>query len=201
MRYDTKHTSYTHRILWNASQHLYEQAREDSANSFYMRISCLVMLYSALESYTNYLGEILKPDVWRDERTFFNSEPYKGTGTLGKVQFLMKECRSPELDKSRRPYQTLRNLQKARNFLVHGRTEEVQQEMERDPQEMPKAAVMFLDKHATKAQLKQALEDVEQVIRTLHQAAQSAFQNDRNIKLDLDPLIGTERLEIGSSKL
>lgn len=197
-KYDIEHRSYTHRYLWRTAIGLFELSKGEVRRPDYLHLSCMVMTFFALEAYLNFLGEILFPEVWKDERTFFNTPPYKGT--MGKLAYLADHCGMSQLDKSRRPYQTVKNLHKIRDFMAHGRMEVIRKEVTFRPDRLPDFLPNFFDKHVSASAARKGLDDTEQLIKGLHDAAQKRFKTVRDLKLTPSPLSGTERFETGSSK-
>lgn len=109
----------TFRSLWHAAGVLREAGEKDDSNGFWSLMAATVLVYTAYEGFTNDLIERLYPDVWKKERTFFQSGKYRGT--LGKTQFLADQL-GVSLKRARRPYCTVAELQSWRNDLVHPRT-------------------------------------------------------------------------------
>ena len=71
-------------------------------------------------AFLNYVGERLCPDEWRNERAFFAGSEYRGT--LGKLRLLLERA-GVAYDKGARPYQTIAELDRRRDALVHARHE------------------------------------------------------------------------------
>ena len=91
----------------------------------YIKIATFVLCFSSLEGQLNWLGSVIAPSEWEDERSFFSKDPYKGT--LGKLDFLCGKC-SFIVKKGERPYQTIKTLHEIRNRLMHPKTETYQVE-------------------------------------------------------------------------
>jgi len=118
--------TYNHRLLWSAAQRLLGQADEDPERRWYEYLSALVLCSFAFEGLLNYLGEELFSEEWADERQFFRKGPERGTE--GKLTFLGQRL-AVDLDRSRRPYQSFRELLGFRNAMAHVRHERVDGEV------------------------------------------------------------------------
>lgn len=110
---------YSHRRLWLVASQLTGQADENPLHSWYGYLAAQLLSFFAMEGLLNHIGEELRGDVWKDERSFFASSGYQGT--LGKFDYLAEEL-GVEVDRSRRPYQSLKQLATLRNDMVHPRT-------------------------------------------------------------------------------
>ena len=89
------------------------QSRETANDALYFALSAMLMMYFAFEGYLNWLGHLIAPEVWESEKNFFNKAPYQGT--LGKYLFLSKVLVMEPLDKSKGPFQTVKDLQQLRD--------------------------------------------------------------------------------------
>jgi hypothetical protein len=72
---------YTHKLLWKCCIQQVEAADEalkNSDSSFYFELSAMLLAYLTFESYVNFLGDRLAPEIWKSEKDFFNKPPYKG---------------------------------------------------------------------------------------------------------------------------
>ena len=185
-------TVYTHRIL-SSTVCVLKEAAEDAANDvigFHFNLTAMSFLYFTLESYLNYLGESIAPDLWDTEKEFFRKRPY--VETMGKLDYLIERC-NLNIDKAIRPYQTVKQLHKIRIYLVHGKTDKnkvyVEQKhvRQRADNKLPYAMKSFLEKHITREGRNKAILDIERIIRDLHLAALNNFPHQ---ELSQDPLIG-----------
>jgi hypothetical protein len=109
----------TYRSLWAAAATLEQDALENPVGSTYRLVGSAVCLYFALEGFLNDLGERIAPREWSEEREFFSKGEFRGT--LGKLAYLASLC-DLKLDVSRRPYQSLKQLEGIRHEMVHPRT-------------------------------------------------------------------------------
>ena len=117
---------HTHQSLWLHAilmEDLRVKNKDEGAHvAIEEALSCSMLLNIAfaVEAHTNYLLEIACPAEYKNERETFSQDPYKGP--LGKLEFLAKRLNMP-LDKGCRPFQTIRQLFKWRDMMVHGRKE------------------------------------------------------------------------------
>jgi len=117
------------------------EERDPEGNSAYLRLSALLLVHTAFESYLNHLGAIVCPVTWKDERNFFTRTPYRGT--LGKYRFLAEHLHVP-IARGELPYQDLKDLDSWRNFVVHGRDENHGITVRRGPEGIEIKDEMFL---------------------------------------------------------
>jgi hypothetical protein len=161
-------TFYTHSFLWSDFEEVWKLlgTRDDIYRGLFT--SALILLYSCLEAHLNFLGTVLFPDQWAEEREFFGGKPYRGT--LGKLRFLADQL-DVTIDKGRAPYTTLRQLEKRRHQLVHPHLEQGEERMQfTDPRELQplKSAYNGLIRRDF---LRSARSAVEEVANLLQRAA------------------------------
>jgi hypothetical protein len=113
---------FNHRLLWHSAHVLSKQATDREEGSTYSLLAATLFAYLALEAYLNDVGPRVAPEQWKDERESFSQGEYRGT--LGKLEFLLRQL-DLKYDKGRRPFQTVRELDRRRDALVHPRTEKV----------------------------------------------------------------------------
>src|SRR4030095_6767184 len=111
---------YTHIYLWNCAKALLNQPETKSHQDFYFTMAGMLIKYLAYEAYLNFVGIRLDPDAWKNEREFFSKDPY--TGTAGKLKRISEKL-SIQVDRAQRPYQSIKALEKLRNYLAHGKPE------------------------------------------------------------------------------
>lgn len=128
----------------------------------------MLLCYSALEAYLNYIGPLLLPQEWANEKSFFSKGRHRGT--LGKLALLQKRCGLSN-KRDRRPWQTLKELNRRRDLFMHPRSESWDHEVTyTDPENLkridPKLFALvdedFVD---------MAMEDIRVVCDPLHRAA------------------------------
>jgi len=111
---------FTHQYLWNCAETLLSQPETKSPADGYFATAGMLMVYFAYEAYLNLVGPKIDGEAWRDERVFFSKHPYRGTD--GKLKRICQKI-GVEVERSKRPYQTIRELRKLRDFLAHGKPE------------------------------------------------------------------------------
>lgn len=111
---------FTHKTLWRTSQHFLTAGTASPEGSFYSLLAAGTFGFFAFESLLNEMLRQVRPQTWEVERKFFSTGEF--VGTLGKFCYLAREFELA-IDRSRRPYQGIAELAKARDFLAHGRTE------------------------------------------------------------------------------
>lgn len=162
---------YTHRLLWHTAQSLRDSATEDAETSPHELLGALLFVFFAFEAFLNYLGPLVVPEAWQDERRFFSrNEQYRGT--LGKLHLLADRL-AVSFDKGTRPYQTLRALNEKRDFLAHPRPELVDEHIPyTDPSNVPRSKEPELFGLADLSFLDRATADVESIGDSLQARAQ-----------------------------
>lgn len=125
----THYSSRTYRVIWTAVE-IHKRmggVATDKDERLALRFSTMLLLFLALESYLNHVGERIASEVWADERNYFNGRNLLGgqryLGSIGKYEYLQTQCRIPEGSVSTEKA-TLKELKDFRNMLAHGKTEE-----------------------------------------------------------------------------
>jgi hypothetical protein len=163
---------YTHKLLWRCCLRQVEEAEkaaEESYGSFYFEITAMLMAYMTFESYLNFLGDRLAPDIWENERDFFNKKPYKGIE--GKLKKILEIIKCTELKKGAKPYQTIIKLRHLRDYLSHGKPDKYTKTIMHRKGEAPNLFHSNLDRIAPLGAMKSSIEDVEAFINWLHEKA------------------------------
>ncbi|RJQ33345.1 MAG: hypothetical protein C4562_00335 [Actinobacteria bacterium] len=101
----------TYAYLIMASYDSLEKARQIEEGSFYQRLSALLFSAFALEAFMNHIGE-RKIEFWEDIETI---------NPLSKLRIIYHYM-GLDFDSSKRPIQTVKKINKLRNFMVHGKT-------------------------------------------------------------------------------
>ena len=124
------------------------------------------MAYFAYEAYLNLVGPRIDAEAWKNERDFFSKPPYRGT--QGKLQRICEKI-GIEVDRGKRPYQTIRDLGRLRDFLAHGKLDTYAFEMDVEKGKEPD---MFHDLQiynmVNRKNADRALKDTEEFIEYLH---------------------------------
>ena len=150
---------YTH----TGAKHMLELAEATPDGQLYTITSALVFCAFTLEAYLNHLGK-LRHSNW--------AEIERGIGKRRKFEMLA-EGASVSVDFSRRPYSTLLELFAFRDQMAHGRTVTENVSMLIDAS-APRLPQIRNQSHwraiATIESARQAIEDVEALVRELHAA-------------------------------
>jgi len=115
--YESEHITY--RSIWHAARVLPEAGQKNDSSGFWSLMAATVLAYTAYEGFINDVIERLYPDVWKEERTYFQTGDCRGT--LGKTRFLADRL-GVALKRAGRPYCTVAELHAWRNDLVHPQT-------------------------------------------------------------------------------
>jgi hypothetical protein len=99
--------------LKKASQLLLEEANENPEGSGYKYMTSMLNTAFYLEAYLNHLGKEKKYKIW---------DSLEKLSPLEKLK-VIADIIDYQIDDSRRPFQTFKEIFKFRNSLVHGKTE------------------------------------------------------------------------------
>lgn len=164
-----KYETYNHRILWATAQKNLAQSRESENDALYFALSAMLMMYFAFEGYLNWLGHFIAPEVWESEKDFFNKAPYQGT--LGKYLFLSKVLVLEPPDKSKGPFQTVKELQQLRDKAVHPRAERGNKSVKFSEGKFPPTHRSWLSTKVSSQKRDKAENNIKHLVNELHQAA------------------------------
>ena len=160
---------FTHKILWECCELNFQAAEKANAEKpgpVYYELTAMLMAYLTYEAYINFLGDRVAPEVWKTERVFFNTDPYRGIA--GKLRKISEVCDIRNLNKGERPYQTINELCKLRDYLSHGKTDKYEVEIAHSRTDNPSLFQSSLLELVTPETMKRALEDVKTFIDFLH---------------------------------
>lgn len=120
LRTEFEGEEFTHRLLWRIVKEQAEEAEVRTEGWFSPGLVAHVFGYHTVEAYLNYVGERIAPGEWKDERSYFKKEPYRGAlGKLRKVMDLTAVPWKPE----DRPLATILKLKDIRDLIAHGKPE------------------------------------------------------------------------------
>jgi hypothetical protein len=164
-RHEITGESFTHQQLWNCATTLLTQPVTKSPKDMYFQMAGMVMAYFTYEAYLNFVGSRIEPAAWKEERKFFSKDPYRGT--QGKLKLLCEKC-GIEVDPHKRPYITVRELGRLRNYLAHGKPDiyalEVDVEKGKEPDMFGNLKIYDL---VTREKANRTLQDTEEFIEYL----------------------------------
>lgn len=159
--------SFLHRELWRVVEMQSEIVKDrQERDAFSTDLIAMVFAFHTVEAYLNFLGGLLAPEIWKNERKYFRKEPYRGfEGKLRKVMELV----SLEWDESNRPLKTILELKDLRDSIAHPKPEKVSGTVTVQGTEVPFPLVVFtLSKTVTPERHALAVADVEEFVGRLH---------------------------------
>jgi len=176
---------FTHQYLWNCASLLLSQPESKSPSDAYFRMAGMIMAYFTYEAYLNLIGPLIDREAWKNEREFFSKSPYRGTE--GKLKRICEKI-GINIERDKRPYLTMRELKKLRDFLAHGKHEVYAYELEVERGQTPD---MFRDvriyEMVTAAKANDALKDTVEFLENIRTKIIEKLGED-NIVFKLKPL-------------
>lgn len=165
-----------HRRLWDIVEEEAKLASEREREWFNPSLVAMVFASHTVEAYLNFVGELLAPEIWKDERNYFRNEPYRSwDGKLRKVMELVGLPWSPE----DRPLKTILELKDLRDLIAHGRPEKLEGEiLHADDTESPFPASTLVSLVTPKEKLTMILPDVEQFLNQIHTRAAPKVEDE-----------------------
>ncbi len=120
-------TEYTYVTIWTAVTHLKtmydvamaEPQRKDEALA--LRFAVLTLDVFALEAFLNHMISVVSPEVWSQEKKYFNQG--KCRGLVGKLKYIRTLCLMP-CDENEHSVILVRELTAFRNAMAHAKTRE-----------------------------------------------------------------------------
>ena len=129
----------------------------------------MVFALHTVEAYLNFVGELLAPAIWKNERKFFSKAPYRGFG--GKLRKVLELISLP-IAEDVRPLKTVLELKELRDLIAHSKTEQVSGSVKTPGKDVPPAPAEFtLYKKVTAGACATAIKDVEEFLESIHKAA------------------------------
>lgn len=107
--------NYTHEYLWRSGSQLLLQANKEE-NSFWFLLPALLVSFMAYEAFVNFIGCVLLPKCWENEKEYF-----KGKGLEGKLEVIVAKLPDFSWHKGERPYQCLKDIETFRDLVAHGK--------------------------------------------------------------------------------
>lgn len=166
---------FLHKELWRVVERQLTYSDANPKGAFYDDMVAMVFASHAFEAYLNYVGQLLAPAIWADERNFFRREPYRGFD--GKVRKVLELVGVTEPDRSVRPYKTVWSLKGLRDLMAHAKPENLLLDVDHPVDEEPPLLTTALDAVVTAASAKEAREDIKSVAQTIHSAARSKISD------------------------
>jgi hypothetical protein len=154
-----------HANLWRTSWCLLERGQEQEKASYHQFMASLVFTAFTLEAYLNWLGDKLFPHWSYLERLKPNE----------KLKVISDQLQVP-VDHGQRPWQTMKPLFGFRNDIAHGKPEAIATEsVEPIDEHLEKKLGQIVrtdwEKFCTRENAERARDDIEQILKILHTAA------------------------------
>lgn len=187
----TENYSYTaqreiriYAYLYCAACHSLENAKNIESGSFYQIMLSIVFSAFSLEAYLNHVGE-RKVEFWEEIEKITPMQKLK----------VLYSCLGMKFDSSRRPIQTVNQIFKFRNFMAHGRTENIEGTgvmKTESPEPAQNLVETEWEKFCNIKEAARAIEDVKEIIESLCEEA----------GLEKDPLgsLGTGSRVVGQHR-
>jgi hypothetical protein len=188
---------FTHRVLWSTCQRHMQVARSEEKGSWYFYLTAMLMGFMTFEAYVNFLGTKLEPELWKEERTAFNTRPYKGTN--GKLLKLCELHEVPFPDKGRRPFQTVCRLNELRDIVAHGKPDEFEFTVRHPPEMNPATIKYSLDDYVSAMKAEQAVADLKLLIESLHAQFVARTGADLLLPLAMDGVLASSIGHMGEA--
>src|SRR5438045_8862402 len=126
---------FIHKELWRVVIRQLEHAKANPSGAFYDDLVAMTFAFHALEAYLNYVGEKLAPDIWKNERSFFSKQPFRGFD--GRIRKVFELVGLPEPARDARPYSSVWLLKGLRDLMAHGKVERIASPFKHDQPEEP----------------------------------------------------------------
>jgi hypothetical protein len=108
---------YPHEYLWRSSTRLLKEIEHSSkAKRQHLILPALLTTLVAFEAFVNFCGFVLLPEMWSDEKLNFKGKPFDS-----KLAAVVEQLPGFKWDKGARPYQTLSDLFRFRDIVVHAK--------------------------------------------------------------------------------
>jgi hypothetical protein len=183
-----KYEVYNYRILWSLVRKNLKKAQEQSSNAKTFSLGAMLFVYFTFEGYLNWLGSLIAPKVWSNERSFFSKGSYKGT--LGKYRYLRKLLHLPEPDFFQGSAKTLKSLEMLRNDTVHSKQERGTRVVKSHKDHQPPDYEGNLAKQVSLNKAERATRHCEEVINELHVKAHEYFPDLIRESIALEGFLG-----------
>lgn len=156
----------TYVYLHNAADWAIDQAKGTEKGRVYNCMSANLLLAFCLEAYLNHICEELLP--------FWDENMKKNLNTENKLKIISSHL-NLDLNYSKRPYHTLKDVWKFRNLVVHGKREKIRTQTVRNMRKEPfqgdalpeRAKPWWEQQYKIKVSEKWFM-DIETVIKSLH---------------------------------
>jgi hypothetical protein len=161
-----KGVHYTHLPLWETATRFLAAGKAEEKGSFYSFLAATLFSYHAFEALLNAWLHALDPEGWAREKEIGS--------TLAKCAHLFALAGIP-LDKSRRPYQTVREVAGARDFLAHAKMEHFDEIIPASQLNEMVPIEPEINRFGSEAFATEALSQIEALANTLNQGLRAKF--------------------------
>jgi hypothetical protein len=156
----------TYAEMWHASYVMLHKAKKDQEGSFYQLMASLIFTAFTLEAYLNHIGQ----------RIFGCWDDLEQLSPLKKLNVIAEKL-GVEKDDGKRPFQTASELFQFRNDVAHGKSVSLQSDdqirvmADKFDEYMRKPLETRWEAYCTLENAERAREDIESIIRKLHDAS------------------------------
>lgn len=184
---------YTHEILWRSADELIKRIEAESPSPDKLMIPALLMLILACEAFVNFLGYVVRPELWADEKVNF-----KGKGLEAKLEAIVERAPSFQWKKGGRPYQLVRALETFRDMAAHGKVQCRQYKAKREENGLHFQFRHEWDQYLNPEKLREARCAVQAFAQSLVVALRPRYQDDHP-HLIFDAFSGSIASAIGTT--
>jgi hypothetical protein len=169
----------TYELLWLSARHQLLAAKSHPEKAGYFRLAFMILTYMTIEGYVNHVGEILFPEVWKNEQQYF-SRGKKYPGSLGKIRFIAHKV-GMHISETDRPFVTVKELKRVRDTLAHARTERFTKEIEIPKGSLANLVTPKIFELLSDELQNRAIIDVPDFLHALNRHTKLAFPDEPNL--------------------
>ena len=177
---DTKETTFTgesltYEILWSCCKRQLNLAEETESGEMYFLLTSMCMAYFTYESYLNFTLHKVAPEIYEDQRNYFRQDEYMGTP--GKLKKLCELAALEFPDTSRRPYQSVKMLQRLRDSVAHGKADTFEVSIKHKTSEYPSTIPSSFEEMVKEPHASRCIEDLEKFVIELNGEIKNKYPN------------------------
>jgi hypothetical protein len=170
---------FTHEMLWRSS-HALEKHLKSAPDDRNLLIPALLTTFLAYEAFVNFCGFALRPDLWENER-----DNFRNIGLEGKLEKIVEKVPHFTWDKGRKPYQTIKKMQRFRDIATHGKVQRNEYITTDQPNGKHFCFQHDWDVFLTSNNFMNARRDVKQFCQTLVEAIRDLVEQDMFLDDDI----------------
>lgn len=190
--HESEGEEYLHKEAWRVVMRQFKRPDDPKKGALYDDLVAMVFMSHSLEGYLNFLGDKILPEVWKDERDIED-------GIEGKLALILKACDLPTFEKGRRPYATVKALNKLRDSIAHPKTHKPKtSKIYPEGKEPPLFPTTYLETLVSHDKAERAQNDVRAIVDCIHAAAVTKFPD---LRLGHDGLGGIISQHSGGARL